>query len=180
MTFLDYLWLILFAAGLIFGAVRGFLKIVFALVGVIVVAVATSYLSPYADKWLSSLITTDGTRALVSMIATFLVLSVLYGLITKLISKLVNKITVLGWINRLLGAFCGAATVYVVFSLIASLVFGTSDGLFNKLAELLKQPFEESWIITNIYGGAENPEKNFFGHWLLENFLKLVQQYVPE
>ncbi len=180
MTILDYLWLILLAAGLIFGAVRGFLKIIFALVGVVVVAVATSYLSPYVDKWLSSVISTSGTRAIIAMVATFFALSVVYGLITKIISKLVNRISVLGWINRLLGAFCGAATVYIVFSLITSLVFGTSSGLLTKFAELLQQPFEESWIITNIYGGAENPEKNFFGHWLLENFLKLVQQYVPE
>lgn len=179
MSTLDYIWLIAVAAGLIFGMVRGFLKIAFAFIGVVVISVATSYLSPYADKWLASAIVSDGTRALVAMLATFVVLSIVYGLVTKLINKLINKISILGWINRLLGAVVGVLMVYVVFSILTSLAFSTSDGLLAQLAGVLKPSFAESWVITNIYGGEANPDKNFFGQWLLENFVKIIEQYIP-
>lgn len=179
-TTLDYIWLILFAAGLIFGLVKGFMKMAFAAIGVVVVFVATSYLSPYVDGWLVSAIENGGTRAIVAMIVTFVVLSIVYGLITKLINKLINKVPVLGWINRALGAVVGAGIVYLVFSLLTSLVFNSYEGTLTNLVSSLKPAFEESWVITNIYGGAENPEVNFFGNWLIENFIEKISQYLPE
>lgn len=180
MTILDYIYLGLLALGLILGLVRGFLKIAFALVGVVVVSIATSYLSPCVDQWLVSVIATEGTRAIVAMVATFLVLAIVYGIITKLISKLINKISILGWINRLLGAVVGVAIVYLVFSLLSSLILGSSEGMLVGLKNLLQPSFESSWIITNIYGGMENPEKNFFGKWLIENFIEQISKFLPE
>lgn len=180
MTILDYAYLILLAVAFFLGLVKGFLKIAFALVGVVVVSIGASYLSPYADGWLTSVIASDGTRAIVAMVATFLALSIIYGFITKLISKLINKISILGWINRLLGAATGVAIVYLVFALVTSLVFNSAEeGILSNFASLIKEPFSESWIITNIYGGAENPEKNFFGGWLIENFLEKINQIAP-
>lgn len=176
MTVLDYIFLGCTAVGLILGIWKGFLKQVLAIVGVVVVAIGTTYLAPLPEKWLQGVIETDGTRTIVALAATFVVLSIIYAIISRIISKIVNKIPILGWLNRILGAVFSVAVVYMVFSIVVSLILGNTDETFlPKIKELLAEPFKESWIVQNIYGGTEHPEKNFFGNWLMNVLLEKIQ-----
>lgn len=180
MTLLDYIFLGAIAIGLFLGIWKGFIKQIFALAGVFVIAIGTTYLAPYPNAWLTPVIESETTCTIVAIGITFVVLAVVYGVITGLIGKLVNKIPILGWLNRLLGALFSIAVVYIIFSVLVTLIIGTSDEFLAGLKGLLKEPFESSWIVNNIYGGTANPEKNFFGNWLLQVISEKISALLPQ
>ncbi len=179
MTLLDFIFLGALALGLVLGIWKGFIKQVFALAGVFVVAIGTTYLAPYPNNWLASVIESEATRSIVAIAITFVVLAIVYGVITGFIGKLVNKIPILGWLNRLLGAVFSVAVVYLIFSVIVSLFVGTSDEFLAGLKGLLQESFDTSWIVNNIYGGKANPERNFFGNWLLQEISEKISSLLP-
>ncbi len=162
MNIVDYIVLGCMAVALVVGILKGFLKQIFAVVGVFVVAIGTSYLSPYPEQWLASVIENDSTRSLVALIATFIVLALVYGMVTALISKLVNKVHVLGTVNRILGAVLAVAVVYLVFAVIIGFLLGTSETFLPNIKKLAHDAFAESWVANNIY------KNNFFGDWLVQ------------
>lgn len=170
MVVLDYVILGSLAVALVLGLWKGFLKQVFAIVGVFVIGLCTSLLSPYPDKWLASLIEKDVTRHVVAIVGTFVVLTGIYILITTLISKAVNKIHVLGWLNRLLGAVFAVGVVYMVYAVVVAIVLKTPPKIFGKL----QGHFLESWSVQHIYGGTEHTGRNFFGNWLVDLFINKI------
>lgn len=170
MVVLDYVILGCLALALFLGLWKGFLKQVFAIVGVFVVGLCTSLLSPYPDKWLAKVIEKDVTRHIVAIVGTFVVLAIIYIVITTLISKAVNKISVLGWLNRLLGAIFAVGVVYMVYAVLIAIVLKTPPKLFGKL----QGHFLESWCVRHIYGGAEHTGRNFFGNWLVNLFTSKI------
>jgi len=175
MVVLDYVILGCLALGLILGTWKGFLGQIFAIAGIFLVGLGTSVLSPYPDKWLAGVISSDTIRHLVSILVTFAVLAIVYAILTKLLSKLVNKIPILGWLNRLLGALFSVAVVYMVFGVIVAIVLRATQGFVADL-----QPhFVNSWFVNHIYGGLENPDRNFFGNWLVNLFVEKVSALMP-
>lgn len=170
MVILDYIILGSLALGLFLGLWKGFLKQIFAIVGIFLIGLLTSVLSPYPDKWLHGVIKSDSTRHMVAVIATFVVLAVIYGIVTKLLSKVVNKIPILGWLNRLLGAIFSVAVVYMVYAVIVAIVLRANAGFMVKL----QGHFVKSWMVNHIYGGAEHVGRNFFGNWLVDLFVKKI------
>lgn len=169
MVILDYVILVALLLGIFLGFKKGLFKQIFALLGIVVISMGTSALSPYPNKWLSGVMPSDFWRGIVSMVITFIVLSVIYGIITKLISKLINKIPVIGWLNRLLGALFSIAVVYMIFAVIIALALNIPFGFMEKVQD----HFARSWIVRHIYGGLESG-KNFFGNWLVKLFMKQI------
>lgn len=176
MTVLDYIYLIALGAGIILGLWRGLVKQIFVLAGVVVIAVGTSYLSPLPTKWLQNAISSDTTRSIVGVAITFVVLTIVYSVVTTLISRLINKTPGLGKANRILGAVFAFAVVYLAFGFVTALVVQTSPDVMPSL----KTVFGKSWIVSNIYGGAESPERNFFGNWLLKTLIEKIQSLAPD
>ena len=175
-SILDIIFFIALAAGIVLGLLRGLLKQIFALVGVVLIAIGTSYASPIASKMLQNIIESETTRSIVAVIATFIVLSIVYAVVTTVISHVINKTPVLGRLNRILGAAFAVIVVYLVFGFVTALVVETSSDFLAAL----KGIFDKSWVVTNIYGGAESPERNFFGHWLLRVLVEKIQSLAPE
>ena len=175
MILLDYIYLIALGVGIFLGLWRGFIKQIFALGGVLVIAVGTTYLAPVTAKVLG-VIQTDVTRNIVAMVVTLLVLSMVYGVITRLISRLVNKTPVLGKVNRILGAVFAVAVVYLGFGFVTALIVETSQEFLPSV----KAIFEQSWIVRVVYGGAANPQRNFFGHWLLRVMVEKIASLAPD
>lgn len=176
MVIIDYIFLASLALGLFLGLWKGFLKQVFAIVGVFVIGLLTSVVSPYPDKWLHNAIKSDGTRHLVAVLITFVVLTIIYAIVTKLISKAVNKIPILGWLNRLLGAIFSVVVVYMVYAVLIAIVLRANSGLMVKL----QGHFAKSWIVNHIYGGTAHTGRNFFGNWLVDLFVKKISALLPK
>ncbi len=158
MNIVDYIVLGCMAVALVVGILKGFLKQIFAVVGVFVVAIGTSYLSPYPEQWLASVIENDSTRSLVALIATFIVLALVYGMVTALISKLVNKVHVLGTVNRILGAVLAVAVVYLLFFVIIGLFLCEAGTFPPHIQKPSHDPFSASCV------GKTQLQKNIFGH----------------
>lgn len=175
MTTLDYIYLILLACGILLGLWRGLVKQIFSLLGVFVVAIGTAYISPLPAKWLEGAIESDATRNIVALVITLVVLSIVYGVVTGLICKFINKTPGLGKLNRILGMVFAVAVVYLGFGFITALVVQTAEDFLPTL----KGVFNDSWIVNNIYGGTESPERNFFGNWLLKTMLEKIQSLAP-
>ncbi len=175
MGILDYIILgsLLIAIGI--GAWKGFLGQVLAIAGIFIIGLGTSLLSYLPEKWLSGVIKSDSVRSLVAMIITAVVLSLVYGLITIIVKKVINKVPVLGKLNRILGAVVSLVVVYMIFSILVSLVLRTSDNFLKDL----KPMFKDSWIIKNVYGGVDHPERNFFGNWLLKLLQNKISSLLP-
>ena len=173
MTVLDYIFIGCAAVAVAVGAWKGLLKQLFALVGIFVVAVGTTYLAPYPAQWLSSVIEGDGLRSIVAMIITFVVLALAYGIVTAIISKIVNKGKVLGALNRVLGAVLAVGVVYLVFAVLCSLLLDTADDFLPRIKGLMQQSFRESWVMQNVYAN------NFFGNWLLGVLAEKIPSIVP-
>lgn len=174
MVILDYVIIASFVIGLVLGLWKGFFRQVFAIAGIFIIGMCTSLLSPYPDKWLAGVISSDTWRHLIAIIATFAVLSAIYGIIIKLLSKVINKIPIIGWLNRLLGAVVSVAVVYLIFAVLVAIVVKVTGGFLTKL-----QPhFLKSWFVRHLYGGTDT-SKNFFGNWLFNMFTNKIASLLP-
>ncbi len=89
MNVLDYIILATVAAGLIFGIIKGFLKLLFSVIGVLVVTVGSGALSPVVQGWFEKAIENVNTRALVSMIISAVVILLVYVIVAHIIIKLI-------------------------------------------------------------------------------------------
>ena len=176
MIILDYIYLIALGAGILLGFWKGFIKQIFALAGVLIITVGTTYISPLPAHWLEGVITSDTTRNIVAMALTFVVLAIGYGIVTRLISRLVNKTPGLGKVNRILGAVFAVAVVYLSFGFVTALVVETSQEFLPSV----KKIFEESWIVNVVYGGTASPGRNFFGHWLFRVLVEKISSLAPD
>ena len=173
---LDIIFLVAIVAGVLLGVLRGFVKQIFVLAGVLVVSVGTSYLSPVVARWLENSIQSDTVRSLVAMILTFVLVAVVYAVVTAIISRIVNKTPVLGKVNRILGAVFAVVVVYLSFGFVTAVVMETPQDMLPSL----KKFFGNSWVVKNIYGGAESPQRNFFGHWLIQVVIEKIQSIAPD
>ena len=169
MVILDYVIIVFLVGSIIIGFVKGLFKQIFALLGIVLIGIGTSALSPYPNKWLAGVIESDLWRGIVAMLITFAVLSLIYGLVTKLISKGINKIPVIGWLNRLLGAVFAIGVAYLALAVVIALVLNIPFGFMDKVQD----HFAKSWFVNHVYGGLESG-KNFFGNWLVKLFMNQI------
>ena len=161
MNVLDYIYLALVAVVFIVGIFKGLIRQILTIVGVILVATLTATVEPYVQSWLINTSMDDGTRNVVAMIATVILLTVAYALLALLITKLLRKIKIIGLLDRILGGVLGLAVVYLVFAVIFALFNGTSDEFMPLLKSVAGEAFKTSWIGEHIY------KNNFFGDWII-------------
>lgn len=173
-------WIVVGVAALAFviGLIKGFFRQLFAFGGIVLVFTCGSFVTPYAQNWLSSLIPDDAVRSLVALIATYIVLFVVWALVSNLILKVLEKSKALGGINRLFGGLLGIAIVYVVCAVLFALVLKTSDSFMPWLKNLVKPLIEgenPSWIVTNIFPA----DGNKVGEWIVKYLLDKLNEMLP-
>ena len=169
MVILDYVILACLAVGLILGLWKGLFRQVFAIAGIFIIGLLTSVLSPYPDKWFAGVIKSNMVRHIVAIVLTLAVVAAIYGVIIRFLSKLINKIPIIGWLNRILGAVFSIAAVYMIFAVLIAIVLRVTGGFIVKW-----QPhFLKSWFVRHVYGGTDTG-KNFFGNWLVNMFVNKI------
>ncbi|MCH5159889.1 MAG: CvpA family protein [Clostridiales bacterium] len=174
MNILDYVILGILAISMIVGFIKGFIKQLLTVGGIIVVALLTATVSPFVQNWLTGVIESDGTRAAVAMFGTVILLIAVYSVLAWLIGKLLKKIHIIKILDKILGGVMGIAVVYLVFAVIIGLFTMTGEGFLPTLKSLLGESIETSWFSTNIYSN------NFFGKWVIEGIAeKLIQNFKP-
>lgn len=170
MQIIDYVILGIAAIGLIVGLVRGFVGQLLALLGIVAVAVGTSYLFKYPQQWLSGVIHDEKVLSIVAIVLTVIVLAAIYGIIAKLVSKPFKSVKVIKAIDKLLGGVLGVAVVYALVALFVEALTRTDIEFMAKINEMLSSQTENSVIINSVYSN------NFFGKWIMDVISKGIQQ----
>ena len=176
MNNIDYVILVLLAVSLVIGFLKGFIKQLLAVGGIIVITLFTATVTPYVDTWLAPYIVSDGTRAAVAMFGAIILISLVYALIGLIIRKLLKKISIIKALDKVLGGVVGVVIVYLIFAVVFALLTQTGDIFLPNVKAALGEKIEASWFAQNVY--AEG--KNFFGEWVVNGiFEKLTEAMQP-
>ena len=175
---LDYIILGLTTFFFILGIIKGFLKQLFSFLGMIIVFTCGSILTPYAQEWLSGVIPDESLRSVVAMVASYLVLFIVWALLTALIIKLLTKIKIIGFLNRVLGGLLGIATIYVICAVVFALVLSTNESFLPTIKNLLNPLINgesPSWIANNMFAAGKNP----IGEMIVKAIIDKIGEIMP-
>ncbi|MDE7454492.1 MAG: CvpA family protein [Clostridia bacterium] len=162
MQIIDYVIIAIAVIALIIGLIRGLISQVMVLLGIVAVAVGTSYLFRFPMQWLSGVITNEKVCGIVAIIVTVIVLSLIYGVIAHFVKKPFKSIKVLKAVDKILGAVLGLAVAYSLVAIFVAALTRTDIEIFAKLSTALQNQTENSAIINSVYSN------NFFGNWILD------------
>ena len=169
MNILDWVIIGLAAIALIVGAIKGLIKQLFTIIGVVTVAPLTALVSPYVSNLLAGLISNESTCALVAMIVSVVLIIVVYTILALLIQRLFKKVKVLKAVNIIFGAILGVAAIYFVMAVLIAIINNTGDNFLPTVKGWVGEYFQNSWIVNNIY------QNNFFGDWVVNDIaMKLL------
>ncbi len=122
MAVIDIILLVILGAGVIMGFTKGFLKQLASILGLIVGLFAAKALYATVAVKISPLV--DGSMSaahIISFIAIWIIVPLIFVLIASLITKAMDAIH-LGWINRLLGAILGGLKYLLLGSILIVLL----------------------------------------------------------
>lgn len=122
MTTLDIIFLLIIAIGVVRGFIRGALKQLAGLLGLVAGLLAAKALYASVAKEVFSHVTDNPSFAQVlSFVAIWLVVPLLFLLVASLLTKMLEAVS-LGWVNRLLGAALGGLVHALVLSLLVCVI----------------------------------------------------------
>lgn len=118
MTTLDIILLVLIGIGAVLGFMKGFLRQLAGLLGLVAgLLVAKALYVHVADEVFSQVTDNMGLARGLAFVAIWLLVPLLFLLVASLLTKLMEAVS-LGWINRLLGAVLGGLVHALVLSLL--------------------------------------------------------------
>ncbi|MBO7487405.1 MAG: CvpA family protein [Bacteroidales bacterium] len=134
MGIIDIVIICCFLPSLYFGARNGFIKQLISLVIIVLGIKLAISLSPHVAEWLQSRVELQATWiSVISFAAVFVAVALVGALVEKLLSAVID-VTMLGWINRLLGIVFSLLKVAVVLSLLIYFV-NSANELLGFLSE---------------------------------------------
>lgn len=174
MQIIDYVIIGIAVIGLIIGLVRGLVEQLLTLLGIVAVAVGTSYLFKFPVQWLSGVIPNEKITAIVSIILTATVLAVIYGVIASLVKKPFKSIKMFKAVDKILGGVIAVAVVYALIALLVEALTRTDIEFLAKMNEVLAPQMESSVIVNSVYSN------NFFGKWIFDVISNGIAQFAPQ
>lgn len=145
MTTLDIILLVLIGIGAVLGFMKGFLRQLAGLLGLVAgLLVAKALYVHVADEVFSQVTDSVGLARGLAFVSIWLLVPLLFLLVASLLTRLMEAVS-LGWLNRLLGAALGAVKYALVISLLLVMVdhFDTKNALISrtqKTASVLYNP----------------------------------------
>lgn len=174
MQIIDFVIIAIAVIGLVIGIVRGFIGQLLALLGIVVVAVGTSYLFKFPMQWLSGIIPNEKVLSIVSIVLTAIVILVVYCVIAHFVKKPFKTIKVMKTIDRLLGGVLAVAVVYALLAIFVEALTRTDIEFMAKINELVAPQMENSVIVNTVYSN------NFFGKWIFDVISNAITQIFPQ
>lgn len=133
---LDIIILLTIAASAIFGVFKGFVRqlvsIASLVLGIWCAGKFTGYLSTYIKEWLN-LEMSQQTLHIILFIVIFILAVVIAHFLGKGVEGMI-KLTMLGWLNRLLGFLFGAAKAIIILSVVVCAI-NWLNGTFHLIPE---------------------------------------------
>lgn len=122
MATLDIIFLIFIAFGIVLGFIKGALKQLAGLLGLVIGLLAAKVLYASVAEQVFSRVTDNLTVAQVlSFVAIWVAVPLLFLWVATLLSKMMEAVS-LGWVNRLLGAALGGLVHVLVLSLLVCVI----------------------------------------------------------
>lgn len=122
MTTIDIIIIALFLLGAIAGLVKGFLKQLATLAGLIVGLIAAKLLYIPLSEWFCPAVTEDvGFARILAFVLVWVAVPLVFILLGALLTKAVKAIA-LGWLNRWLGAGLGALKMLLLLSVLMNVL----------------------------------------------------------
>lgn len=174
MQIIDYVILGIAVVGLIIGLVRGFIGQLLALLGILVVAVGTSYLFKFPMQWISGIIPNEKVSSIVAIVLTAIVILIVYSVIAHFVKKPFKSIKVIKSVDKILGGVLAVAVVYALFAIFIEALTRTDIEFMAKINELVAPQMENSVIVNTVYSN------NFFGKWIFDVISNAITQIFPQ
>ena len=168
MNVLDYIVLLLVVVSTVNGIFKGFIKQTLTIIGVFVVTMLTATIAPYVQSWFVNVIQDENTRTLVAMLASVVLLIIVYTIIALILQRLLKKVKIIGFLDRILGGLIGFGVIYFIFAVIYALMLDTGESFMPHIKSWIGDSFQNSWIGNHIYGN------NFFGDWIIVNVAEKI------
>lgn len=172
MTALDWIFIAALALGIVLGLIKGFLKPLFSVLGLVVVTMGTSFLSPVVQGWMMNANMSDSVRSLVAVIISAFILLIACGLIFFILRKIITRKRSINVVNRLIGAVLGVVIVYLVFAIVIAWISGPM-GEIAGLNEKFGEEVSSSWIATHLY--VKNPFGKLVVDKMAEKMMEIIQ-----
>lgn len=174
MQVIDYVIIGIAVIGLIIGLVRGFIEQLLALLGIVAIAVGTSYLFQLPQQWLASVIPDEKIASIVAIVLTVIVLGIVYGVIAHFVKKPFKSIKLIKAIDKLLGGVLSVAVVYALLAIFIEALTRTDIEFMAKINEMVAPHMENSVIVNTVYAN------NFFGKWIFDVISNGIAQIAPQ
>ncbi len=111
---------------LILGLWKGFVRSLTALAGLVIGVVVAGKYYPEVQVYLYKISSLNPQIAMViSMLALFILVQIVFVLIRKVMDTIID-ITRLGWLDRVMGAFMGASTGFLIVAVFVQLLIVTA------------------------------------------------------
>lgn len=162
MAILDYIIIGVLAIGLIIGIVKGFIKQLLTLLGILVVAIGTAYLCKFPQMWFSGLIENETILTVVSFLVTIVALSLVYSLLAFFIRKAFKSVKIISVLDRILGMLSGILVGYAIMALIIALFQNTGEDFMAFARPFFDEQIEQSVLVQYVF------TPNLLGDWLTE------------
>lgn len=172
MTALDWIFIAALALGIVLGLIKGFLKPLFSVLGLVVVTMGTSFLSPVVQGWMMNANMSDSVRSLVAVIISAFILLIACGVIFFILRKIITRKRSINVVNRLIGAVLGVVIVYLVFAIVIAWISGPM-GEIAGLNEKFGEEVSSSWIATHLY--VKNPFGKLVVDKMAEKMMEIIQ-----
>ena len=173
MNVLDWIFIAALAAGLVLGLIKGFLKPLFSIIGILVVAFGTSWLSPVVQGWMMNVEMNENIRSIIAVVIAAAVLFIICGVVSFILRKIITRDTTVNIINRLIGGVLGVVIVYLLFAVIVAFVGGPMGDVAG-LREKFGDDVNNSWIATHIYAN------NFFGKIVVDKMAEKMKEVIEK
>lgn len=167
MNILDFIILVLFVWGAISGLLKGFIKQLATLLGIIVGLLAAKALYVMvAEEYLSKITDSATVAQILAFVLIWIGVPFLFALFATILTRAMEAIS-LGWLNRLLGAGLGALKFLLVGSLLVSVFeFIDSD---NRIVEKNIKDESVLYYPMNDFAGIFIPAAKNVTEQLLNN-----------
>ena len=165
MNILDYIIIGFAALCFVLGLLRGFWRGLLSIAGIVAIVYFTSLLTPVVSGWFGDKLP-EGTRVLIAMGVTLVVLGAAWGVASWLIGKLFKLIPFPKILSRILGAILGVVSAYMIVAILFAIIYNTGEEFLASVKAW--EPFSTTWFGTKVYAN------NFFGDWVIGKITALL------
>lgn len=165
--FVDYVLLGITAIVGVLGAIKGFLRRIVSVIGIVLTILLTSWLCQYPREWLSSVISDESARSILALVATFVVVGLVVALVMKSIENKIQNQDGMKLLDVLLGFCVNVGIVYVSVGIVWTVCLSWAEStsrLLTAISTFISELLNKSFLTAKLF--TDNAFIKLITHWL--------------